>query len=282
MIPFLSTKNLLMLAVSIFMLTSCEKDVTNIKLPSSEPKLVVGCFISPQDSSIIVTLTRSAPVFGPGQSNSNGFPVEDASVVISNGSVSSTIPFSTVNYQYELQANLFPIVAGQTYYLTVTTPKGESVSANCTVPVSNLSSLMVEFTDTLSEVKRITVKWQDKTNEANYYKAFAQMVLIDTVSLDTLYDYMFGNTTLFNDNGKDGSDFYSKLEGYTFFGGSYKAITGYDIYVLNVDMHYYNYQKSLDNYTYDDPFSEPSPIYTNIKGGLGIFAGVQKLYVRVP
>jgi hypothetical protein len=37
---------------------------------------------------------------------------------------------------------------------------------------------------------------------------------------------------------------------------------------------YYRYFKSIDNYKQQQgPFSEPSAVFTNIKGGLGICAG---------
>lgn len=274
---FLATK-LLPALLCLVMLVSCEKDVTNIKLPPSDPKLVVGCFISPQDTLITVTLSRSIPIFGS-TNNSNNLGVADASITISNGISSSAIPYNPINGQYELNADLFPIVSGQAYTLTATTPDGESVSGSCTVPVSNLNSLTVEFTDTISDPKIITVKWNDIAGEVNYYRAYAQ--IISTNATDTSYSSMFGNTTLFKDNQKDGNEFYSKLEGYDYYDGDLKAYT-YDIYLLTIDREYYTYYYSLAHYTYDDPFSEPSPLYTNIKGGLGVFAAYQKLYVRVP
>ena len=48
------------------------------------------------------------------------------------------------------------------------------------------------------------------------------------------------------------------------------------IYVAVVDKPYYQYLKAIsasgkiDN---DDPFSEPVLTYTNVQGGLGVFAG---------
>lgn len=269
----------------LFILAGCEKTVDNIKLPATDPKLVVGCFISPQSPLITVTLTRSNPIFGPGHNNTNNQSVEDASVIISDGTNTASIPYDALNQQYELQTSSFPIVAAQTYSLTVSTPQGESVSASCTVPASNLPALTVDFTDTLSTSypKKLTVNWQDISNELNYYKVFAQHISIDTFSLsDTIYRDFYGNNTLLNDHDKDGAEMYSKLEShYGYDGFSYKFIA-YDIYILNIDAEYYKYQHSLDNYTYGDPFSEPSPLYTNIKGGLGIFAAYQQLYVRIP
>ncbi|TAL57825.1 MAG: DUF4249 domain-containing protein [Bacteroidetes bacterium] len=274
----------LFLPLGIFLLAGCEKTVDNIKLPTTAPKLVVGCFISPQDSWITVTLTRSNPIFGPGHNNTNTLPVEDASVIISDGTNTASIPFNSLSQQYEMQTSTFPIISGQTYSLTVSTPTGENVSANCTVPASIISALTVDFTDTASNLKKTTVKWQDIPNEINYYRVVGQIVSIYTPSPgDTIFNdmYSISNATAYNDHEKDGNELYAKLEG-SYYEGSEYSLVAYDFYLLHIDGEYYNYQNSLDHYTYGDPFSEPIPLYTNIRGGLGVFAAYQKLYVRLP
>jgi hypothetical protein len=44
------------------------------------------------------------------------------------------------------------------------------------------------------------------------------------------------------------------------------------IYLLNTEKSYYLYQKSLEDYkSGEDPFTEVTPVYSNIDGGLGIF-----------
>ena len=276
-----SISSLLGLMICI-LLAGCEKDVDNIKLPKTDPKLVVGCFISPQDNYISVTLTRSNPIFGPGHSNTGSLPVEDASVIISDGSNAVTIPYDISNEHYEIPASAFPIIAGQTYGLTVSTPKGENVSGSCTVPPSNPVLLTVNFTDTSSYNKKITVKWQDISGEVNYYRVVGQMVSIDPATPgDTSFTYMYIASSLYNDHDKDGNEMYAKLEGY-WDGNSGSQLIAYDFYLLNIDPEYYTYQNSIDHYTYGDPFSEPSLIYTNIKGGLGVFAAYQILRVRIP
>ena len=280
------SRSLLFLSVSIAMLSGCEKDVTNIKLPESKPKLVVGCFISPQDTLITVTLTRSNPIWGTDHNNSNNLSVADASVTISNGTNSVTVPYNSMDEQYELQASLFPIVSGQTYYLNISTPKGESVSASCTVPISNLTSLTIDFIDTAaaSANKKIKVKWQDIPNQTNYYRVFAQIGIIDNAIGDTLYNDMYSDNSLQNDNNKDGQEMSSIMEGgyYSYINGVQQSVTviAYTIYLLTIDAEYYKYQYSLEHYTYGDPFSEPSSLYTNIKGGLGVFAAYQKIMVN--
>jgi len=263
----------------IFLLVRCQKEVTNIKLPETNPKLVAGCFISPQDTLIVVTLTRSNPIFGSGHNSSNNSFVTDASVIISNGINAVAVPYNNTNWQYELQASAFPVLSGKTYYLNISTPKGENVSARCAVPPSNLSSMTIDFIDTTSSEQKINVKWTDIPNQINYYRVFAQTVMQDSFMNDTTYFEMYSDNSLQNDNEKDGQEMSSKLNAYSSYGGT-NNIIGYDFYLLNIDEEYYKYYRSLENFSYGDPFSEPSPLYTNINGGLGVFAAYQKIHVR--
>jgi hypothetical protein len=268
-------RHILFTTMALITLSSCEKDVTNIKLPPSIPKLVVGCFISPQDSIITLNITRSNPIFGSGHDNTNNYSkaVEDASVVISNETSSKPIPFNVKTFQYELPVNSFQIIPGITYTLTASTPKGESISASCTVPASNLTSFSTEFTNTSSSMKKLKVTWNDIPKEINYYRVYGETIF-HSATTDTIFQSMYGDNFLFDDKEKDGLQFYSNLSSYFY----YNSI--YDIYVLNIDEEYYKYQYSRNHYTSSDPFSEPSTIYTNIKGGLGIFAAYQKLKIR--
>lgn len=278
-----SIEKLQLTAISITLLMiSCQKDVTNIKLPNSEPKLVVGCFISPQDSLITVTLTRSNPIFGSGHNASNtNPPVEDASVIISNGSSSISIPYSAGHEKYALLATAFPIIAGQTYSLSISTPKGENVTGSCIVPSSNISSLSIHFADTTNySHKFIVFKWQDIPNEVNYYKVTGYAVAVDTITQNDTSYIDSHSRDLINDDQKDGFELYSMVSGWV--DDDEMKIVALDIYVINIDKNYYNYQHSLDNYVDDDPFAEPTPLYTNIKGGLGVFASYQQYYVRLP
>jgi len=77
----------------------------------------------------------------------------------------------------------------------------------------------------------------------------------------------------FSDEGYDGKRIYANN-----FGSQYNASNSDSvktvIYILNTNKDYYIYHQSLIKYSGgDDPFSEVSPVFSNINGGLGIFAG---------
>mgnify|MGYP003444346138 FL=1 len=109
--------------LSVMFLYSCVKEVKNIKLPPSDPKLVVGCFISPQDTLIALTLKRSSPLFGSGNGSSQHEPVTGASVIISGNAGSVQLNYNSKRKQYEASKKTFPISGGETYNLTISTPQ---------------------------------------------------------------------------------------------------------------------------------------------------------------
>ena len=79
--------------VSIFLLTSCKSLVTDIDIPYSD-RLVVQCFLSPQDTLIEVSVTQTAPVIGDILEGAERYPnILNATVVLSDGQKSVTIPY---------------------------------------------------------------------------------------------------------------------------------------------------------------------------------------------
>lgn len=51
-------------------------------------------------------------------------------------------------------------------------------------------------------------------------------------------------------------------------------------YAVSMSEDYFEYQRSLENSDFQDPFSEPLQIFTNVKGGRGVFAGYSS-YFRI-
>ena len=71
--------------------------------------------------------------------------------------------------------------------------------------------------------------------------------------------------------------------------GLVQSFSNYDsafikIYLMNTEKSYYLYHKSIEDYNSgDDPFSEVTPVYSNITGGLGVFTSftVDSLFFRL-
>jgi Domain of unknown function (DUF4249) len=167
---------------------------------------------------------------------------------------------------------------GISYTLKIWNSSGLAAEASCTVPFKrnfNLEIDTVRSSDIILDNKyyRVSIYFNDIQGEQNYYRLTCYQVSYNTKTnkFPTAIKMTRTENEFFNDNGRDGMRTNTEL-------GIVGVSKGTDssflkIYLLNLDKQYYNYYKSINNYSSgEDPFTEPSPIYTNVKGGLGIFA----------
>nr|WP_295933141.1 DUF4249 domain-containing protein [uncultured Dyadobacter sp.] len=291
-------------------LVACESLVTNVdpsKLPQTESKLVVQCFISPQAARTNVVVTESNPLFG--EVSVRGGIIPNAVVKISDGSKEVVVPYDTTSQLYSIDKSLFPIAAAKTYYLSVTQGQ-RSVTSTCTVPAKAVTAktyvIDTAYSGSLGEQDTaITVKmtWIDIPSDTNYYRARASMDLEYSVpegtNPDNLkekrvrtrfnfnWDDTIGRNDYRSDANLDGASFTTpigraKLPTVIFYDfGNGNRFTVYPkskiisitMEVYNTDEHYFRYHRSLETRgSSDNPFVEPSLIYTNVQGGLGCFA----------
>ncbi|MDQ3108824.1 MAG: DUF4249 domain-containing protein [Bacteroidota bacterium] len=268
--------------------SSCEKDA-DVELPEVKPKLVLAAFITPQDTLLTVDVTRSQPIFQSYNVNTSA-AVTDATVIMSGNSGSVQLNFDPDHQRYQAPASALPIIPGNTYTLTVTTPLGESAHAETTVPYHNgVTGFSVDMQDSLtgdpfySELHTtLTYYVTDYGGEENNYRFFSAILVRDTLTNDTI-SVRFINQ-LFTDGNRDGQQIQSTLDGgwsdYDPAGSSRKVI-GYDYWMFNVNNDYYQLHNSFNNYAGSDPFSEPTLIYTNVFGGLGVFGAANGTKIRI-
>lgn len=278
--------NIVLAAAAIFALTSCESDAT-VDIPETKPKLVVTSFISPQDTQVVVRVKRSKPIFQSYDVNTSA-SVSNAAVTITDGSTTMQLNYNSTDEYYGVATTLFPITGGTTYTLTVTTPEGETANAKTTVPGNAPAAMNISYSYVLEDsninfVERkytFDTDWADFSGQADRYRlALIQLVYNANTPGDTLQ--LRAAESLINDDNNDGGTIRNKIELWTneFQGGS--EIVGCDFYLMRCSPEYYLYHESLYNYNSGDPFSEPSLIYTNITGGLGVFSSYQQLKKRV-
>lgn len=284
-------KNILALpflfAFFLCLFSSCEKDA-DVDLPKTEPKLVLVSFITPQDTVLKVTVTRSQPIFESYNINTTN-AVADATVIMTSSTGNVQLVYDALKECYTTSAIAFPIFAGNTYTLTVTTPTGESAEATTTVPSHNgVAGFSATMTDSLSFdgwftqlSTHFSYQLNDYGGEENRYRFFSAILLRDTITNDTIMARY--SSLLFTDNNADGQQLQGSLDGNfsDYNPSSTRVVIGYDCWMFNVDRHYYQYHNSLYNYSGDDPFSEPTIIYTNVKDGLGVFASANGSKVRI-
>jgi hypothetical protein len=290
-------------------LTACESLVTDVdkgNLPQVESKLVVQCFISPQAARINVVVTESIPLFA--EPDLKGGVIPNAIVKLSDGSRKIVIPFDTTNQLYSIDKSALSILPGKTYFLSVTSGV-RSVNATCTVPgnavVPKTYEIDTSYSGSISaRDTSLTVKftWNDLAGQTNYYRVRASLDLEYSVPEELSagqfkekrvrnrfnfnWDDAIGRNDFRNDVNLDGADFnspigrvnlpdplsYSSSDGTVYISYPKSKIISVTMEVYNADEHYFKYHRSVQTRgDSDNPFVEPSLIYTNVEGGLGCF-----------
>ena len=286
----------LLLFLPSFLLLSCKLDLeaTEVKPLIVQPKMVVVSFISPQSIKHVVSVTLSKPVFSAyDYNNSSRFTaVEKALVVISNGSNEAIFAYNYEEEIYELAADAYPIESGRTYFLTVTAPDGRKVKATCTVPAkTNTDIKLANFVS--SEEKTgagsskttysVDVEWIDLPGTGDFYRVYAH-VKLDREELNMARFIFNGDDLIQNfisDQDQDMGRFIVKngiLTSYN-FGTLNDSLKEIYCTLLTTDRNYFLYHQYLYKTSYSS-FGEPLLPFTNMEGGLGIFAAYNQ-YTKI-
>jgi Domain of unknown function (DUF4249) len=279
-------KALLIITGMIIMNISCERDVHNIILPDFVQKLVIHSFISSYDSTSLVTVNSNQRIYGDlSKTETPG----NVSVAISNGE--KEVSLRKVISGYIFTHKVMPIEEGKTYRLTVTSDNGLYAEATCTVPISRDFHLEADTLHENEEIPdlgrysmiRINAYLTDYPGEANYFRFASKYKIYDSKYPDWPIMEPSGEEPEFiSDKGRDGERIFFNTTRVSDPSENDSAFLV--IYLLNTDKEYYTYHKSLENYSGgEDPFREVSPLYSNIEGGLGIFASyvVDSLVLRL-
>jgi hypothetical protein len=127
----------------------------------------------------------------------------------------------------------------------------------------------------------IRMQWQDTPLEKNFYRVVADLKTKE-IYTGEYYDNSFavawpdeGRNQIMNDNQLDGKVFTSP-NGYLTGLRQSTPIAQIYAHLLHTDRHYYLYHQSLRDSRIENPFAEPILVYTNIEGGLGVFAAYTK------
>jgi hypothetical protein len=129
------------------------------------------------------------------------------------------------------------------------------------------------------------MSWPDPAGQENYYRPSAEVrtVLMENVDrpppFPLIRSVYWPEDELTDDKAASGGVLYSP-RGEFWFGGppEYKLEHYLVGQLLHVDRHYYLYHRSLRNAgrSQDNPFAEPVLVYSNVTGGLGVFAAYNR------
>ena len=292
-----------MLLIFILNLSSCRKIASNVDPPEFVQKLVVNAYLSPDKLNNRIFISSNTRRFG--ELTGAFEPFGNASLYIYENS--KEIQFDTVKKNhygagYDYLIKNFQFKEGQTYNLKVISDLGLEAEATCKIPLKRDFQITVDtsFRKTTDEygfnISLLTAKISitDFPGEANFYRllylyetyrpAFPRSKHLsykDAVesTIPGVAEYnAWQNDRVSNDIGLDGKKFIIRtIEFQPVYlndqGSSDPDSAFLRIYLLNTDKPYYDFHKSLENYSLgDSPFAEPSFLYNNVSGGLGIFA----------
>lgn len=293
--------------LSSIVFTSCDKFINglivDINPPEHESVLVPYCFLNAKDTIMEVYVQQSQGIL---DSIDDRF-IKNATVqILKNGTllkeVTNYVPdlHSGYFYRIELDQPMSETDNGDTYELRVSAPGFETVTATQTVPKPK-NAVSAQFFENGGSnygeiIDNVRVTIDDTPNEENYYQIILDVMSIGTIaSGDTVrQSRSVGGQTLANtesmSNALDGVVLTDKLfDGQRFtadvgttFSGSSSTGTNEEITytgtiklrLLSISRDEYLYQKSLYSYSnaVNNPFAEPTLLYSNTSSGLGMFS----------
>jgi hypothetical protein len=257
---------------------SCEKELNNVTIPDFESKLVITSFISPSDSVSYIAVEANQRIYG------------DLSIRNSTGSLTGYISDSvteirldTANGKFFINPDRMKINYGKSYSLKIQSDIGLIAKSKCYVPVRQEYNLRVDTFSIYHEEPgynawrefKAKVTFTDPAETENYYRTIGTFVTFTTyphsIKPYIHVEYIWFEKDFLTDEFKDADGNIVNVAG--FQNSSWSSDSAFlNITLLNTEKSYYQYHKSLDNYNdSENPFSEPTLLYSNIDGGLGIF-----------
>ena len=275
-------RNLFFAILFGFVLSSCEQELPTDNIDFSD-KMVVN-LLATNDDIIKVHIGKTLAL----NDSTAEEKIEDAQVqIIDENANSSTLPY-TFLYDGKYISDFVP-KPQHTYKLVVQHPKYPNVTSSFRIP---------------STFKQVAAKWQDSTdldsmgfptgtisfkiNDAVDERNFYEVSLFRFEPLGPSWDVMpvipenpeiaadptfnEAGALLLEDAGFNGEQ--KELRFSTPFGSSFGTPYKFLVVVKNLSSEYYKYFKSIEDYRVEGGlFSDPSSIFNNITGGVGICAG---------
>ncbi len=283
---------LLCLTIFIFLI-SCEKDIT-VDLPLPESKIVIEGGIE-TGSIPIIFLSKNAAYFSPVDSASLAqYIIHDAVATISDGITTDTlIEFvapGNIKTGYYFSIAMIG-VAGRTYTLNVAA-EGKKVWASTKIPEAvKLDSISFKPDNPEDSLGRLYVHLSDPDTLGNYYRVKTQRTNLKynfrvILGFSIPRDYYPTGNSVYEDRIFNGKSFEIRLsrgapastnEKYDFNRerGRFKIGDTINVKWMSISKEVYDFWRTAEVTINNNgnPFAAPVTIRSNIKGGLGIWAG---------
>jgi hypothetical protein len=299
----------IILIISQLSFVSCKsliKEIDPSILPQTDSKLVIACFISPQDTILSAKVTETKVLIGSTGDIRND--IKNATVKLSDGVKTVQLFYSASLGYYRILPKELPIIVGKTYSIDVSTPDGRKVNATTTVPNNvPIKEIKVDSSSNTSGFggnqvvnTSYTVKviWQDIANATNFYRALSvydviynipdpknakniiQSLVSTIVDLRTLDDKDTDGQLLSLSREYQPNNVGANIQGNQIELG--KRLDKIRVGLFQTDINYYNYHTSLRKQRENNnPFAEPVLLFTNINGGFGCFGAYNATWQEI-
>lgn len=296
---------LIFISIFILSITSCKKPVNLKDVDINNQQLVINGINRVRSTSVFtfqyLYLSKSLSVF---DTNYLGelMPITDARIEM-HGS-DNIIENYFYRQTYDEQAvyeNQSIIEFGQTYYLTVRHDHFTTATAKATVPFpAKINSVNITPIQAPHIPFSINVNFDDVENEENYYlirlsllhridsgyydsitntystltaRGYFSGISSNSILIDKEYDAGHLVTDEFFANTNTDISFKTTLDSNQFnmINNSNSFLT---VIIVSMSKDEYLFRKTLYLYeeNQDNPFSEPTQVYSNVENGMGIFA----------
>ena len=275
---------------------SCEM-VVDVDIPAHKPTLVINSIIDPSEP-FSAQISNSLGVLDRGEIKS----IDSAVVKIYEGDILIEQLQLSQNGNY-ISANKFPL-SGKSYKITASASPYDDVYATAEIPSEvNISDIVfkdsVPSGDSYNITSSVTFTIHDPSIK-NYYEVSLYYLIYDSINSEQELSpiYIYSNDPAIESN-EDGSDNILFRDEH-FNGRDYQLEILFSSPVFHPEGKVYDYDLVLNfanasegAFLYKttlskniqasfNPFAEPAPVYTNIKNGLGIFAGKNSKFIVVP
>lgn len=258
-------------------LSSCRKAVNNIKLSRTDDAAIMQGFLNPGADTVTISLAVASGV----TKNKKAIYFEDlknARVSIeSNGTVKNLVFLREVGTGvalFYIMRSDMNLQAGATYTVQAVNEGKFALKASTTIPEAN-TDFSFEVNGPFSSATqmpfyRIKTHISDRKGIENYYR-----VSIISPPPTMPYDEFYSRNYTTDEHDALSSVLVTvELEEETYRRGGNK------IAVSNISEEYYKFVQSVSTAesTGGNPFAEPTTLYTNVSGGLGVIASMTVSY----
>jgi len=255
--------------------SGCEKYINYVNSPEFEQKLVITSFISPSDTVCEIFVSSNQRLYGLYDKLED---TGDIMGTISNGT--TEVELDTTSSGLTFSRDKMPVISGKTYTLKISSSKGLYAEAVTTIPQKRETLISVDTVSVTQDTPgyessgfiEISVEFTDYPGEKNYYNLIGKMMVFRTTpSQGTAFHYDRFWFEYIKDL-KAGPDNKITIDTWMIPSVNNSDSAFITVFLMNTEESYYMYHTSLNEFDRsDNPFSEAKPVYSNIKGGLGIF-----------